>query len=238
MLSKENGIFSLPNDEMMVCSLPDFKEVSTFILGDDIVIGGVSSERGASACEWLDFRSSFDVLPYSDYYLASRAKELVFWNEQTKYCSLCGHSLDKTSEISKQCRNCGKTFWTQISTAVLVNIVKGDEILLIRSRNFKGTYWGLVAGFVEMGETLEECVRRETLEETGLKIKNIKYEASQPWPYPANLMVGFSAEYDLGEIVLQEDELLDAKWFHRDHLPELPGRVSLTRRLIDAWLRK
>ena len=108
--------------------------------------------------------------------------------------------------------------------------------MLVHARNFRGTFYGLVAGFLEPGETLEQCVEREVREETGLKICNIRYFDSQPWPYPSGLMVGFTADYAGGNIKLQDEELSAGAFYHRDHLPELPQKLSIARRLIDHWL--
>ncbi len=141
------------------------------------------------------------------------------------------------TDISKRCSECGKEVWPQLSTAVIVLIHRGpDEVLLVHARNFKTDFFGLVAGFVETGETLEEAVCREVSEETGLTIKNIRYFGSQPWPYPCGLMVGFHADYAAGEIHLQRSELSKGAWFHRDHLPHIPEKLSIARRLIDDWL--
>lgn len=106
----------------------------------------------------------------------------------------------------------------------------------MRAHNFRGTFYGLVAGFLEAGETLEECVEREVLEETGLKVKNIRYFGSQPWPYPSGLMVGFIADYESGNIKIQKDELSAAAFFSKDSLPEIPRKLSIARKLIDWWL--
>lgn len=108
--------------------------------------------------------------------------------------------------------------------------------MLVHARNFKGNFDSLVAGFVETGENLEEAVHREVMEETGLTIKNLKYFGSQPWPYPSGLMIGFSAEYVDGEIHLQKEELSRGKWFTKEYLPILPEKLSIARKLIDAWL--
>ena len=153
--------------------------------------------------------------------------------------------------ISKKCEHCGKEIWPQLATAVIVRIrrqettreadgttIRKDEILLVHAKNFRGDHYGLVAGFVETGETLEEAVYREVLEETGLHITNLRYFGSQPWPYPCGLMVGFTADYDFGKIHLQRSELTKGAWFDRDHLPAIPEKMSIARQLIDAWLEE
>lgn len=113
---------------------------------------------------------------------------------------------------------------------------KEDSLLLVHARNFKGTFNSLVAGFLETGETLEECVAREVKEETGLDVTNITYFGNQAWPYPSGLMVGFIADYAGGEIKLQEEELSSGDFYTRDNLPELPRKLSLARKMIDWWL--
>ena len=117
-------------------------------------------------------------------------------------------------------------------------IHRGDEVLLVHAKNFKGDFFGLVAGFVETGETLEEAVRREVMEETHLTIKNLTYFGSQPWPYPCGLMVGFMAEYESGDIHLQRSELSRGAWFRYDKLPQIPQKLSIARRIIDKWLEQ
>ena len=114
-------------------------------------------------------------------------------------------------------------------------ILRDDQILLVHARNFRGPHYGLVAGFVETGETLEQAVEREVWEETRLRISNLRYFGSQPWPYPCGLMVGFTADYASGELHLQREELGGGGWFDRDHLPLLPDNASIARRLIDDW---
>jgi len=140
------------------------------------------------------------------------------------------------TDISKRCESCGKEVWPQLATAVIVLIHKGDAVLLVHARNFRGDYYGLVAGFVETGETLEEAVCREVKEEVGLDIKNLRYFGSQPWPYPCGLMVGFNADYEGGDIHLQKSELSAGAWFNKNNLPEIPDKLSIARRLIDDWL--
>ena len=138
--------------------------------------------------------------------------------------------------LMKKCPKCGNEMYPSISTAILVLIRKEDKLLLVHARNFKGTFNSLVAGFLETGETLEECVAREVKEETGLDVKNITYFANQPWPYPSGLMVGFIADYAGGELTLQDEELSSGAFYTRDNLPELPRKLSLARKMIDWWI--
>ena len=138
----------------------------------------------------------------------------------------------------KKCPRCGNEMFPAISPAILVLIRKGEEILLVRARNFRGTFYGLVAGFLETGETLAQCVEREVKEETGLQIRNISYFGNQPWPYPSGLMIGFVADYAGGEIRLQDEELSAAEFFSKDKLPEIPHKLSLARKMIDWWLEQ
>ena len=146
--------------------------------------------------------------------------------------------MEMDTDISKRCPNCGKTVWPQLATAIIVLINRGDDLLLVHARNFKTDFYGCIAGFVETGESLEEAVRREVMEETQLKIKNLRYFKSQPWPYPCGLMVGFFAEYESGELKLQDEELSRGGWFNKNSLPTIPEKLSLARMLIDDWLER
>lgn len=187
--------------------------------------------------QMMGLRKSFEVLSPEMYQLAGKCAELVYWDQNSKFCGCCGAPMKWHTEISKHCTECGKELWPQLQTAIIVRVTRGDEVLMVHAHTFRPGYYGLVAGFVETGETLEECVRREVWEETHLRVKNIRYFASQPWPFPAGLMVGFTAEYDSGVIQLQRSELGGGGWFRRDSLPtEIPNRSSLARWLIDDWL--
>ena len=191
-----------------------------------------------SPYKWIGVRQAYDLLPASIYQVVVKGAELTYWETTNKYCGSCGSLLERHTEISKRCPKCQREFWPLLALAVIVAITRnnGKELLMVQARNFKGDYYGLVAGFVETGETLEEALQREVMEETGCRIKNIQYFGSQPWPYPSNLMVGFTAEWDGGELQLQKSELRKGGWFTRDTLPNIPGKVSLARKLIDAWL--
>jgi NAD+ diphosphatase len=120
-----------------------------------------------------------------------------------------------------------------VTPAVIVAVTREDEILLARSRRFQGSFFSVLAGFVEPGETFEECVKREVMEEVGIEVCNIRYFGSQPWPFPHSLMAGFTAEYAVGEISIDDKEISEARWFTAGELPEVPRTGTIARRLID-----
>lgn len=188
--------------------------------------------------EMCGLRQSYYKLSTEEYLKAGKCQELLYWDANTKFCGVCGGPMRFDTPISKKCEQCGKEIWPQLATAVIVLVRRDNEILLVHAKNFRTDFYGLVAGFVETGETLEEAVHREVMEETGLHIKNLRYFSSQPWPYPCGLMVGFTAEYDSGKIHLQRSELSKGAWFDKDHLPQIPEKLSIARLLIDYWLKE
>lgn len=188
--------------------------------------------------EMCGLRQSYYKLSEQLYQKAGKCNELLYWDVNTRFCGVCGSPMQMDTDISKKCPNCGKTIWPQLSTAIIVLINKGDELLLVHARNFKTDFYGCIAGFVETGESLEEAVKREVMEETSLTIKNLRYFKSQPWPYPCGLMVGFFAEYESGELKLQEEELSRGGWFNKNSLPTIPEKLSLARMLIDKWMEE
>ena len=139
----------------------------------------------------------------------------------------------KPGERALQCTACGYLSYPRISPAVIVAVVRGKSILLARARRFPPGMYSVLAGFVEPGETLEECVVREVREETGVEVKNIRYFASQPWPFPHSLMVAFTAEHASGEIRVDPEEIVDAGWYTVENFPHVPDPMTVARRLID-----
>lgn len=165
--------------------------------------------------------------------IAGFAYHLMNWERMSTFCGRCGSPMqDKQDELAKVCAKCGCTVYPRISPATITAVLKGDEILLAHNRSFKDGFYGLVAGFVEPGETLEDCVRREIMEETGICVKNLRYYGSQPWPFPDSLMMAYTAEYDSGEVKADGMELMDARWFRFDSLPLIPGPDSIAGRMI------
>ncbi len=165
---------------------------------------------------------------------ASRAVQLLEWRRNHKFCSHCGHPTEvHPTEYAMVCPSCRYHQYPRVNPCIITVITRGDdEILLAKSVHNKTNMYGLIAGFVEVGETLEEAVQREAFEEVGLKLKNIQYMSSQPWPFPSNLMVAFRAEYESGEIKLQEEEIADAQFFKINQLPEIPFKGSIAHSMI------
>ena len=166
--------------------------------------------------------------------IAGLANQLVYWSRNHQYCGKCGSLTEnKTDERAKICPKCGLVNYPRLSPAVIVAVIKDNQILLASSPRFNAEFYSVLAGFVEPGETLEECVQREVREEVGIEVRNIRYFGSQPWPFPDSLMVGFTCEYAKGEIEVDQTEILHAAWFEADSLPPIPGKISIARRLID-----
>lgn len=194
------------------------------------------SEVGA---EWIGLREAWSRLGDAKWQQAARAQQLINFRLAHRFCGFCGGPMAEASEISMKCKSCNLEIWPQLSPAIVVLVTRncGHEALLVHAANFKHPdVHALVAGFVETGESLEQCAAREVREETALEIKDIRYVGSQSWPFPGQLMVGFVAEYASGAIRLADGELTSAGWFTRDDHPPLPSQPSLSRRIIDMWL--
>lgn len=164
---------------------------------------------------------------------AAKAKQLLEWKRNHRFCSHCGSETKQHAhEHAMVCPSCHYAQYPRVQPCIITIITKGKQILLAKANRANNTMYGLIAGFVEVGETLEQAVQRETLEEVGLTLNNIQYLSSQPWPFPSNLMIAFKAEYQAGEIVLQEEEIADAQFFDIDQLPQIPVPGSIAYDMI------
>jgi NAD+ diphosphatase len=185
-----------------------------------------------------ELRSLYGVMDEDIFLLAGKAIQIVSWDQNHQYCGKCGHKTDYVhDERAKKCPACGFTSYVRLSPAAITAVIKGDKILLSRNATFRGNMHSLIAGFVEPGETIEECIKREIFEEVGIRVKNIKYFGSQPWPFPNSLMIGFTADYESGEIAVDGKEIIEAAWFDVNHLPELPAKLSIAREIIDWFIQ-
>lgn len=169
--------------------------------------------------------------------LAGAANLVLHWNSVNQFCGCCGNKMeDKKDERAKICINCGNVVYPRISPATITAIFRGDQILLAHNKGFRTGLYSLIAGYVEPGETLEQCVEREIYEEVGIKVKNIQYFSSQPWPFPDSLMTAFIAEYESGEITIDNYEITDAGWYLADNLPDIPSTDSIAGKLIRWYI--
>lgn len=197
---------------------------------------GDASKPAPAGLEWVELRPLWGVLPEELFWIAGRANHLADWDRAHRRCGACGAELTLLEhEWAKACPACRQAYYPQVSPAVIASVVDGDRILLARNRHYRYPFFSVLAGFVEPGENLEAAVHREIREEVGVEVTNVRYFGSQPWPFPNSLMVGFTAEYAGGEITLDEEEILEARWFTRDAMPEIPASISIARRLIDAF---
>ncbi|MDQ1353508.1 MAG: diphosphatase [Acidobacteriota bacterium] len=187
--------------------------------------------------EFCTLRQLFYRMDNDLFWAAGYASQIVLFEQTHQYCGRCGSKTEAAeNERAKICPECRLINYPRVSPSMIVAVIKEDKILLARSPRFKGSFYSVLAGFVESGETLEECVIREVKEETNIDLKNIRYFGSQPWPFPHSLMVGFIADYAGGELSIDKNEIVDAGWFSVDNLPGLPGKISIARRLIDWFI--
>ncbi len=199
-------------------------------------VAGTLNGTEPDGTRWATLRELYGNLTEDEYALAGYAAQMVYWNATSGFCPVCGHeTTQKDHDWGKVCTNCGHTGYPRVSPAVLIVVHDGNRILLSHKEGW-GPRYSILAGFVEPGESLEECCAREAMEETGVIVTDIKYAGSQPWPFPHQLMIGFTARYAGGDIVRDEAELDDARWFDVTAMPDLPGKSSLSRKLIDEWV--
>lgn len=212
---------------------------STLLLGaldGQPVLAGVLPDDAAppAGMRALNLRAALGMADAEFASLAGYAAQLVHWQRISRFCPSCATPMTANDGWGKKCPACGYAGYPPVSPATIVLIHDGDRVLLTTKDGW-GRRYGLVAGFVEPGESFEECVVREVREEVGVEVADIHYIASQPWPFPHQVMVGFMARYAGGEIVIDTHELVGAAFFTRDALPELPPPFSIARQLIERW---
>jgi NAD+ diphosphatase len=183
-------------------------------------------------------RGLFGRLPDELVAVAGRALQVIEFHRTHRYCGACATATEPhDQQRARRCPSCGAVAYPTIAPAMMVLVKRdtaaGRELLLARGARFPGAFYSALAGFVEPSESVEDCVHRETREEVGLRVSNLRYFGSQSWPFPHSLMIAFVADYDGGQIVCQPGEIVDARWFPLDRLPPLPLPISIARRLID-----
>ena len=189
----------------------------------------------------VDLYSLYGRVSEAEWALAGRAVQIAEWARTHRFCGRCGTPTEPSAaDRSMQCPACRLAAYPRVAPAMITLVTRGHgataEALLARGVNFRGPMYSCLAGFVEPGESLEQSVIREVREEVGVEVDTPVYQSSQPWPFPHSLMIGFRAEWRSGDIVCDPAEIADAQWFTRDALPQVPGGISIARKLIDRWL--
>lgn len=248
-LFKGSILIKSKENTLNVPSLDEIKKLN-IKYGDEFLLG----EIGGKSCFAIEASSefkltdNFDLIPLGElgplideelFLIAGRANQILNWDKTHRFCGRCGSRTEnKKDEMAKVCPSCNHVMYPVICPAIIVGVTKGDKILLAHNKNFKNNMYSLIAGFVEAGEDLMSTVKREVLEEVGIKIKNIKYFKSSPWSFPNSLMIGFYAEYESGEIKVDGDEIVHADWFTKDNFPNIPKKYTLARKIIDGFIGK
>ena len=231
-------------------TLPTKEDLAHFVRSDQaahwLAERGISFSYSAMSLASSDAPHGFYFTPLRQYLFehpdvapfAARAASLLVWREGFRFCPACGGRLvDDDEQTAARCPHCKRQHFPRIEPATITLVSRGDEILLVKNRNAARSYFACVSGFVEAGESAEQCVVREVKEETALVVKNVRYVASQAWPFPDQLMLAFRAEWESGEIAIQHEEITEAAWFRRDNLPppdEMPREGSVAWRLING----
>lgn len=228
--------------DVPIAEAPAIAVVRSQYLGELDGVACFSAELAKDAAlptgyRFSGIRALYDKMDPALFDLAGLAFQIAEWDRTHQICGVCGApTARKEHERARHCGVCGHESYPRVHPALIVLVHDGERALMTRQARFPPGMYGLVAGFLEPGETLEACAAREVLEETGIVIEDLRYFGSQPWPFPHQIMVGFFARYKAGEIVVETRELEDARWFERTALPPLPPKISIARALVDAWL--
>lgn len=238
-LADSNGVL-FPRDWLKRQELPVIAEHGLGRFDDQSVwLLQVEPSADLPGCFWQSLRQFMLQADYPTFRMLSFAEQVAHWDINHRFCGRCGsRNLQVPGERCLRCPACGLDSYARISPSMIVLVTRGDELLLARSPRFVPGVYSTLAGFVEPGESAEECVVREVREEVGIEVGSLQYLGSQGWPFPHSLMLGFHAEYVGGEIVPQPDEIEDARWFPIDRLPPLPMPRSIARYLIDLYVAR
>jgi NAD+ diphosphatase len=235
--------FELPDFEMLnQCDMASIRSQYLGTLGETHCYSVELADDAAAPAgtRFRDLRSLFGRLDETVLKLGARAVQIVEWDRTHQFCGACGRPTEpSTADRSRACPRCKLPFYPRLSPAMIVAVEKDDSILLARSPHFPPGIYSVPAGFVEPGESVEEAVAREVLEETNIRVRDVRYYGSQPWPFPNSLMLGFTASYAGGEIRISQAEIEDAGWYRHDEMPNLfPGNISIAQWLIHDFLAR
>ncbi len=195
--------------------------------------------KNVQGYQWLSLRNLLEHLSEDDFQTAGRALQVLRWHFDHQYCGRCGNpTVQHSQDLAKSCVHCAIDFYPRLSPCIITLVTRGDECLLAWHTRSKDEKYSCLAGFIEMGESPEQTLEREVMEEVGLRVSNIRYVASQPWPFPGQLMLGYFADYAGGDIQVDQQEIRCAYWFQYNQLPKVPPATTISGRLINAFVQE
>ncbi len=207
-------------------------------LGQDRVVAAVIQQQ-VPRFQWLGLRHFVHLLPEPEFQSAGRALQILRWHFDHQFCGRCGaRTHQHLRDLAKSCLNCKMDFYPRLSPCIITLITRGDECLLAWHKRTQEERYSCLAGFIEIGESSEQTLVREVQEEVGLIVNNIRYVASQPWPFPGQLMLGYFADFVAGDIVIDQEELRVARWYRYNQLPNVPPKTTISGLLIDIFVQQ
>lgn len=199
----------------------------------------VTHHHDITGFQWLNLRSHLGHINEDQFQLAGRALQISRWHFDHQYCGRCGQpTVAHAKDMAKTCVSCALDLYPRLSPCIITLVTRGDYCLLARHARSSTEKFSCLAGFIEAGESPEQTVAREVFEEVGITVNNMRYIASQPWPFPGQLMLGYFTDYVLGDIVVDQHEILEANWYRYDELPKVPPLATLSGRLIDNFVQQ
>ncbi len=237
LVAEREGLIHIPTGAELPALAAEAHFLGTLDGGDCYAVALPQGTEPPEGMKLVSARGLFTRVDEAVLGVAGRALAIAEWDITHRFCGRDGEpTVLVPGERARRCPTCRTPYYPRIAPAVIVLITRGDAMLLARNANFPGAFFSTLAGFVDVGESLEETVVREVKEEVGVDVKNLRYFGSQPWPFGRSLMLGFTAEYAGGDIQVDGQEIAEAGWFTPDNLPPIPPRLSIARKLIDSFL--
>jgi len=234
----ENNIAIIPTiNELETLEIINIQYIGS-TNGKNCFCGEINEDTAIpSLMAFMNLKALTHKLSEDMFWIGGRAIQVVNWNNDHIYCGRCGTLTQRVNgERAKKCPKCGLSNYPRISPAIIVAVVREGKLLLAHNLQFPKDLYSVVSGFLEVGETFEECVVREVHEETGITVKNINYFGNQPWPFPNSIMIGFTAEYSSGQIQVDGEEIGDANWYSSSEMPITPDSISIAKNLINWFV--
>lgn len=237
LIAERDGAVHIPTGAELPALAAEAHFLGTLDGGDCYAVAYPKDTEPPTGMKLVPARGLYNRLDEVLFGIAGRALATAEWDITHRFCGRDGQPTELVpGERARRCSVCRTPYYPRISPAVIVLITRGDAMLLARNANFPGAFFSTLAGFVDVGESLEETVVREVKEEVGVELKNLRYFGSQPWPFGRSLMLGFTAEYAGGDIQVDGKEIAEAGWFTPDNLPNLPPPMSIARQLINGFI--